>query len=208
MTIFYLALAIISGLIYWLFGTEIGMSVRATGNNQKMARAQGIDTDFMIILGLMLSNGLIALSGALFAQDASNAMTESGRGAIVIGLAAIILGEIIFGRKRSFKVSLISSIIGAIIFFIIKQFAIYRPISNIESDEFILIHAHENELESIKEDLDIYFQMMENYWKDFLPMQYQKVINRKELIIDDYYCVVVNDGADDIIRKVKQLLEA
>ena len=125
-----LILAIVSGLIYWLFGTEIGMSVRATGNNQKMARAQGIDTDFMIILGLMLSNGLIALSGALFAQDASNAMTESGRGAIVIGLAAIILGEIIFGRKRSFKVSLISIIVGAIIFFIIKQFAIYLRVDH------------------------------------------------------------------------------
>lgn len=91
---------------------------------------------------------------------------------------------------------------------VIKQFAIYRPISNIEADEFILIHAHENEVESIKEDLDIYFQMMENYWKDHLPLQYQKIINRKELVIDDYYCVVVNDGADDIIRKVKQLLEA
>lgn len=116
-------LSLSAGLVYWLFGTEIGMSVRATGCNQRMARAQGINTDLMIVLGLMLSNGLIALSGALFAQNTGTAMVESGRGAIVIGLAAIIIGEIIFGRK-SFKRSLISIIIGAIIFFIIKAGAI------------------------------------------------------------------------------------
>lgn len=118
-----LFLSIVSGLVYWLFGTEIGMSVRATGCNQRMARAQGINTDLMIVLGLMLSNGLIALSGALFAQNTGTAMVESGRGAIVIGLAAIIIGEIIFGKK-SFKRSLISIIIGAVIFFVIKAGAI------------------------------------------------------------------------------------
>lgn len=117
-------LAIVAIFIYWLFGTEIGMNLRATGNNPKMARAQGINTDTMVILGLMLSNGLIALSGALFAQNYGSAMTESGRGAIVIGLASIILGEIIFGRKRSFKVSLISIIVGSIIFFFVKAIAI------------------------------------------------------------------------------------
>ena len=117
-------LALVAFGVYWLFGTEIGMNLRATGNNPKMARAQGINTDVMIILGLMLSNGLIALSGALFAQSYGTAQTESGRGAIVIGLAAIILGEIIFGRKRSFKVSLISIIVGSIIFFFIKALAI------------------------------------------------------------------------------------
>ena len=95
-------LSLSAGLVYWLFGTEIGMSVRATGCNQRMARAQGINTDLMIVLGLMLSNGLIALSGALFAQNTGTAMVESGRGAIVIGLAAIIIGEIIFGRKYYF----------------------------------------------------------------------------------------------------------
>ena len=90
----------------------------------------------------------------------------------------------------------------------IKQFAIYRPISNVEADEFILIHAHNGEVESIKENLDSYFQMMEGYWKDVLPLQYQKITSRKELIIDDYYCVVVSDYADAIIQKVKELLEA
>jgi len=119
-----LFLLVTSILVYFLFGTEIGMSVRATGNNISMARAEGINTDLMIILGLMLSNGLIALSGALFAQASSIATTDSGKGAIVIGLAGIILGELIFGKKQSFKVSLISIIIGSIIFFIIKAIAI------------------------------------------------------------------------------------
>ena len=115
---------LVAFLVYWLFGTEVGMNVRATGNNQRMARAQGINTDLMIIFGLMLSNGLIALSGALFAQNGGTAIVDSGKGAIVIGLASIILGELIFGKKRSFKVSLISIIVGAIIFFIIKAIAI------------------------------------------------------------------------------------
>lgn len=119
-----LFLAVVAIGVYWLFGTEIGMNLRATGNNPKMARAQGINTDAMVILGLMLSNGLIALSGALFAQNYGSAMTESGRGAIVIGLASIILGEIIFGKKRSFKISLISIIVGSIIFFFVKAIAI------------------------------------------------------------------------------------
>lgn len=117
-------LVITSFLIYWLFGTEIGMNLRATGNNQKMARAQGINTDLMIILGLMLSNGLIALSGALLAQDSGVITTDNGRGAIVIGLGGIIIGELIFGKKRSFKLSLVSIIVGTIIFFIIKAIAI------------------------------------------------------------------------------------
>lgn len=116
-------------LIYWFFGTEIGMNIRATGNNQKMARAQGINTNKMIILGLMISNGLIALSGALFSQDTGNAITDSGKGAIVNGLAAIILGEIIFGKKRSFKTTLFSIIVGTVIFFVVKAFAIELQVS-------------------------------------------------------------------------------
>lgn len=122
-------LAIVVALVYWLFGTQIGMAVRATGNNEKMARAQGINTDKMIILGLMFSNGLLALSGALFAQNLGAANVDSGRGAIVIGLAAIIIGEIIFGRK-TFKRSLVSIIVGSIIFFIIKAVAIYLRVDH------------------------------------------------------------------------------
>ncbi len=102
-------------ILYWFFGTEIGMSIRATGMNQKMARAQGINTHLMIILGLAISNALIALSGALSAQSAKSANMDIGRGTIVIGLASIIIGEFIFG-KRSFKNWLISVILGSILY--------------------------------------------------------------------------------------------
>ena len=90
----------------------------------------------------------------------------------------------------------------------IKQFVVYRPLSTVESDEFILIQAHENEVQDIKEDLDVYFNMMESYWKDVLPLQYEKIINRKEMIIEDYYCVVVNEHANEIITKVMEQLKA
>lgn len=102
-------------ILYWFFGTEIGMSLRATGMNQKMARAQGINTDVMIILGLAIANALIAVSGALSAQSAKSANMDIGKGTIVIGLASIIIGEVIFG-KRSFKNWLISVILGSIIY--------------------------------------------------------------------------------------------
>ncbi len=118
-----LFMAVCYGAIYFLFGTEFGMALRATGNNQTMARAEGINTDRMIIIGLAISNGLIALSGALFAQNAGNANVESGRGAIVIGLSAIIVGELIFGRK-TFKLSLISCLVGSFLFFSLKYVAI------------------------------------------------------------------------------------
>ncbi|MGI6767748.1 MAG: ABC transporter permease [Bacilli bacterium] len=102
-------------ILYWFFGTEIGMSIRATGMNQKMARAQGINTHVMIILGLAIANALIAMSGALHAQSNKFANMDIGKGTIVIGLASIIIGEVIFG-KRSFKNWLISVILGSIIY--------------------------------------------------------------------------------------------
>lgn len=102
-------------ILYWFFGTEIGMSIRATGMNQKMARAQGINTHVMIILGLAISNALIAVSGALHAQSHKFATMDIGKGTIVIGLASIIIGEVIFG-KRTFKNWLISVILGSIIY--------------------------------------------------------------------------------------------
>ena len=110
-------------ILYWFFGTEIGMSLRATGMNPKMARAQGINTDIMIILGLAISNALIALSGSLSAQSSRTANMDLGKGTLVIGLASIIIGEVIFG-KRSFKNWLISVILGSIIFQIIIGIAI------------------------------------------------------------------------------------
>lgn len=111
----FIVVVLLFFLLYWFFGTEIGMSLRATGMNQKMARAQGINTDVMIILGLAIANALIAVSGALSAQSAKSANMDIGKGTIVIGLASIIIGEVIFG-KRSFKNWLISVILGSIIY--------------------------------------------------------------------------------------------
>ncbi len=108
--------------IYYFFGTTLGMSIRATGINDKMARAQGINTKRMIILGLAISNGLVALAGALFAQKNMTAVVDSGRGTIVIGLASIIIGEAIFGR-RDFKMSLVSVIVGSIVYQLLEAVA-------------------------------------------------------------------------------------
>ena len=96
-TIFVVALIIVSliAVLYWFFGTEIGCSIRATGSNQNMSRAQGINTDFTKILGLMISNGIVAFASGLYAQYQGFADVNAGRGAIVIGLAAVIIGEVV-----------------------------------------------------------------------------------------------------------------
>lgn len=122
-------LAIVFAICYWFFGTEIGMSLRATGNNKQMSKAQGINTDIMIILGLAISNALVALSGAVYAQDLGNANMDLGTGIIVIGLATIVVGESIFGRQ-DFKKSLISVIVGAIIYFILDTTAVKLHVEN------------------------------------------------------------------------------
>ena len=109
-------------LLYWFFGTERGCAIRATGANQNMARAQGINTNANVVFGLMLSNGLVALSGALLAQFQGAADVNMGRGAIVIGLAAVIIGEAVFGRIfHNFALKLASVSIGAIIYYIVIQ---------------------------------------------------------------------------------------
>lgn len=105
-------------LIYWFFGTEIGAAIRATGFNQQMIRANGVNTDFTIILGLLLSNALVAVSGALVAQNNGFADVGMGVGTIVIGLASVIIGEVLFG-VRSFKNCLISVILGSVIYRIV-----------------------------------------------------------------------------------------
>ena len=123
--ILVIALAIIIFLTYNFFGTELGASLRATGANGKMARAQGINTNFNKVLGLMLSNGLVALSGALLAQYQGFSDINMGRGAIVIGLAAVIIGEVIFGKIfRNFALKLVSCVIGALIYYIVIQFVL------------------------------------------------------------------------------------
>jgi len=114
--------AIVIAVLYWFFGTELGCSLRATGSNPNMSRAQGINTSFTTVLGLMLANGLVALSGALLAQYTSASEINMGRGAIVIGLAAVIIGEVAFSRIfRNFALKLLSVCLGAIIYYVVIQ---------------------------------------------------------------------------------------
>ncbi len=108
----------IVGVLYWFFGTEIGCAIRATGNNPQMVRAQGINTNTTIILGLMISNGLVATAGALIAQSQRFADVQMGIGSIVIGLASVIIGEVLFGR-RGFASRLVSLVLGAIVYRVI-----------------------------------------------------------------------------------------
>lgn len=116
-------------ILYWFFGTELGCSIRATGCNDKMARAQGINTDFNRVLGLMISNGMVALSGALLSQYQGFADINMGRGAIVIGLAAVIIGEAIFGKIfRNFGLRLLSVAFGSIIYYLVLQIVIWLGI--------------------------------------------------------------------------------
>ena len=121
-----LAMAVVTvliiGALYWFFGTERGASIRATGANINMARAQGINTNANKMIGLMLANGLVALSGALFAQYNGNAEINMGRGAIVIGLAAIIIGDVLFGKLfKNFALKLLAVSFGAIIYYVVIQ---------------------------------------------------------------------------------------
>ncbi len=115
--------AIVALVSYWFFGTEIGMSLRATGINSHMARAQGINTNAMIILGLGIANALISLSGSLFAQTQGSSSNTMGVGVLVIGLASIIIGEGVFG-KRTFKNWMISVLLGAVLYYLIIVIAL------------------------------------------------------------------------------------
>lgn len=114
----FIVTVMVSLFLYWFFGTEIGAAIRATGFNQQMIRAQGVNTDNTIILGLLLSNGLVAVSGALVAQSNGFADVGMGVGTIVIGLASVIIGEVLFGT-RSFANCLISVVLGSVIYRIV-----------------------------------------------------------------------------------------
>ena len=132
--------AVLIGILYWFFGTEKGASIRATGANAHMARAQGINTNANKMLGLMLANGLVALSGALLSQYQGFAEINMGRGAIVIGLAAIIIGDVVFGKIfRNFALKLASVSLGAIIYYIVVQFVI--SVLNIDTNYLKLFSA-------------------------------------------------------------------
>lgn len=114
-----IAVAVIA-VLYWFFGTEIGAALRATGNNEEMIRALGVNTKRTKILALMLSNGLVGLSGALVSQNQKYADISMGTGAIVIGLAAIVIGEVLMGRFRSFGSNLSSAVVGSVVYFLIR----------------------------------------------------------------------------------------
>ncbi len=113
---------ILIAILYWFFGTEMGSSIRATGSNLNMSRAQGINTNFNKVLGIMISNGLVAFSGAFLAQYQGFADVKMGQGSIVIGLAAVIIGEALFGKIfKNFALRLLSVAFGAIIYYIVIQ---------------------------------------------------------------------------------------
>ena len=119
-------LVVLIAFLYWFFGTEWGCSLRATGCNLNMSRAQGINTNFNKVFALMLSNGIVALSGALLSQYQGFADVQMGRGAIVIGLAAVIIGEALIGRLfGNFAFQLVSVAIGGVIYYIVYQTVIW-----------------------------------------------------------------------------------
>ena len=130
--------ALVIATLYWFFGTELGCSIRATGNNEKMCRAQGISTDLMKILGLSIANGLIALSGSLLSQYQSFADVKMGTGSIVIGLASIIIGEAIFVKAKNFAMKMTGIISGAVVYRIIVAIVIY---SGMPSDDLKVMTA-------------------------------------------------------------------
>ena len=121
--------AVVIGVLYWFFGTETGSAIRATGANPQMARAQGVNTNNMKLLALVISNGLVALAGALYAQYNGSADINMGRGAIVIGLAAVIIGEVLFGRRGNFAWTLLSVVFGGIVYFLVIALVIQLGLS-------------------------------------------------------------------------------
>ena len=131
--------ALLIALMYWFFGTELGCSLRATGSNVHMARAQGINTDRATVLGLMLSNGIVALDSALYAQYQGFADINMGRGAIVIGLAAVIIGKVIFGKIfRNFALKLLAVSLGAVLYYVVIQVVLWLGLN---TDDLKLLTA-------------------------------------------------------------------
>lgn len=127
-TIFIVAIFVIAiiAILYWFFGTARGCSIRATGCNPNMSRAQGINTNFNTVIGLMISNGLVGLASALYSQYQGFADVNAGRGAIVIGLAAVIIGTVLFEKIfHNFALKLLSVAIGAVIYYAVLQIVIW-----------------------------------------------------------------------------------
>ena len=126
-------------ILYWFFGTEVGRAIRATGNNENMSRAQGINTNIMKVFGLVLSNALVGLAGGLYAQYQGNADVNMGRGAIVIGLAAVIIGGVLFGKIfHNFALRMCSVVFGAILYFVVIAVVLWL---GLETTDLKLISA-------------------------------------------------------------------
>ena len=126
-----IVILVVIAILYWFFGTELGCAVRSTGCNEKMACAQGINTNFCKILGLMISNGIVALASGLYAQYQGFADINAGRGAIVIGLAAVIIGEVVFGKiAQNFGFKLLSVALGAIIYYLVLQVVLWMGLNS------------------------------------------------------------------------------
>lgn len=121
--------ALVIGVLYWFFGTEIGSAVRATGNNEKMARAQGINTNVMKVIAIVIANGIVGLAGGLLAQYQGNADINMARGAIVIGLAAVVIGQVIFARVKNLALRLLGTSFGAICYYIVLSIVIWAGLS-------------------------------------------------------------------------------
>lgn len=120
---------VIVGVLYWFFGTEVGSALRATGNNEDMIRALGVNTKMTKMIALMLSNGLVGLAGGLVCQSQKYADINMGTGAIVIGLAAIVIGEVLMGRFRWFAARLMSAVVGAVVYFLIRAIVLQMGMS-------------------------------------------------------------------------------
>lgn len=133
-----ICVTVIIAILYWFFGTEMGSSIRATGNNEQMVRSLGVNTDTMKLIGLMISNGLIAFSGAIVAQQQGGSDVKMGIGAIVIALASIVIGEVVFGKKAGFAVRLGSIIIGSIVYRMIVAIVLQMGLS---TDDLKLLTA-------------------------------------------------------------------
>lgn len=137
-----ITLAIIA-ILYWFFGTEMGFTIRATGCNPNMSRAQGINTSMAKVIALVFSNGLVGLAGGLLAQYQGNCDVNMGRGAIVIGLASVIIGEVLgealFGNKLNFCARLLFVVIGSIIYYIVISFVLWLGLPSIDTKLFSAI---------------------------------------------------------------------
>ena len=141
LAVFILAVLVLLliAILYWFFGTELGSSIRATGCNQSMARANGINTNMNKIVALVISNGIVALAGGLLAQYQGFADVNLGRGAIVVGLAAVIIGEVIFARIfRNFALKLLAAAIGGVVYYVIMQLVISMGLN---TDDLKLLSA-------------------------------------------------------------------